>query len=51
MLLYPAIVVLALFVILVILIMFKYGMRWCNLRHTLDDSDSLSIIDRNNSII
>ncbi|XP_045510086.1 uncharacterized protein LOC123705383 [Colias croceus] len=32
--LYPAVAVLSLFVLIVIILMLRYGAQWCKLRHT-----------------
>lgn len=37
---YPAVAVLSLFVLLVIILILRFGARWCNLRHsTLADQE------------
>lgn len=38
--LYPAVAVLSLFVLMVIILMLRFGARWCKLRHnTLNDQE------------
>ncbi|KAJ0184068.1 hypothetical protein K1T71_000491 [Dendrolimus kikuchii] len=47
-LMYPAITLLTFFVLMVILIMLKYGSIWCSLRHTTYSDAGWQGLDFNN---